>query len=75
MESDTIINEAKAKVGEHEITKMAEERAEKLVEAAKIEASQIKAGSREYADELLKNVQEKLTKLNNAIEESREQLK
>ncbi|MBN2852838.1 MAG: ATPase [Clostridia bacterium] len=75
MEADQIINDAKEKVNEHEITKMAEEHAEKLLAAAREEAAEIRDGSRKYADSLLTDIQDKLVEINEIIDRSRDQLK
>jgi len=74
-ESETIVNEAKEKVNEHELTLMAKEHAKKIIEAAKEEASQIKAGSRKYAEQLLEDVQNKLEEVSKVLDDSKNQLK
>ncbi|MFO7636970.1 MAG: ATPase [Clostridia bacterium] len=75
MEAEGIIAEATSRVEEHEITRMAREKAEKLVETAKKEADQVRMASREYADTLLGNIQDELTRMTDTINRNREELK
>ncbi len=75
MESDVIIQEAKEKVNEHQITLLAQEKATKILEKAKEEATQIKIGSREYADNLLSDLLEKTNKMATIIVDCKADLK
>ncbi len=74
LEADEILKEAKEKVNKHEITLMAEEYSKKLINTAENESKQIKAGSREYADKLLLEIQEKLQDISEIINTSRKEL-
>jgi len=73
-ESETIVNEAKEKVNEHELTIMAKEHSKKIIEAAKNEANQIREGSRKYAENLLIDIQNKLEEVSKILDDSRNQL-
>lgn len=75
MESDAIIQEAKEKVSEHQITLMAQEKATKTLEKAREEASHIKRGSREYADNLFSELLEETNKMATIILDCKADLK
>ncbi len=60
---------------ENYIMKLAYEKAEKLVNEANEEASQVRQGARNYADEVLQNTQENLSEVIRIINTNREQLK
>ena len=49
-------------INEHEITKRAYQQAEEIVEASKKVARDMKIGAKEYADELLQQVDEQMKK-------------
>lgn len=78
-EADTIVEEAKVHIEEmidkEEITKQARERAEEIIEKAQSNAKEIRIGAREYADELLKNVQDTLQSMVGTLDENRNELK
>lgn len=78
-EADTIVEEAKVHIEEmidkEEITKQARERAEEIIEKAQSNAKEIRIGAREYADELLKNVQDILQSMVGTLDENRNELK
>lgn len=75
MESDAIIQDAKEKVNEHQITMMAQDKAKIIIDKAREEATQIKSGSREYADNLLSNLLEETKKIANIIVDCKTDLK
>lgn len=78
-EADTMIEEVKVHmeemIDEEEITKKAKERAEEIIGKAQVNAKEIRLGAREYADELLKEVQEKLNFVIDTIDQNRDELK
>ncbi len=75
MESDVIIQEAKEKVSEHQITLQAQEKATKILEKAREEATHIKKGSREYADNLFSELLEETNKMATIILDCKADLK
>ena len=50
-------------INEHEITKRAYQQAEEIVEASKKVARDMKIGAKEYADELLQQVDEQMKRM------------
>ncbi len=78
-EAENIANEAKLHIEElierDEVTRQAKERAEEIINSAKKNAKDIRLGAREYADQMLKEVQEKLRDMINTLDLNREELK
>lgn len=78
-EADTLTEEAKVHIEgmieENEITQRAKERAEEIIEQAKKNAKEIRIGAREYADQLLKDVQDDLKSMVLTLNDNREELK
>lgn len=78
-EADNIAEEAKVHIEEmiekDEITKQANLRAEEIMKTAQKNAKEIRIGAREYADHLLKEVQNNLKKTLDTIDNNREELK
>ncbi len=78
-EAENITNEAKLHIEEliekDEVTKEAKERAEEIINSAKKNAKEIRLGAREYADQMLKEVHEKLRDMINTLDLNREDLK
>ncbi len=78
-EAETITNEAKVHIEEmieqDEITREAKIRAEEIINNAKKNAKEIRIGAREYADQLLKEVQNNLKIMIETLDENREELK
>jgi len=63
------------RVDESEIARLAKEKAEETVERAENIAREIKQGAREYADELLNDLEKKIEKLMLEIRDGRAELK
>lgn len=78
-EADNIVNEARVHIEEmidkDEITKKAKERAEEIIQKAQNHAKEIRIGAREYADQLLKEIQENLKGVIETLEDNRNELK
>ncbi|WP_066502974.1 ATPase [Abyssisolibacter fermentans] len=78
-EADTIVDEVKTHIEEmiekDEITKLANDRANDIIKKAQNNAKEIRIGSIEYADELLKEMQEKLKETIKILDENRNELK
>lgn len=77
-EADTMVEEVKIHIEEmieqDEITKKAYERAEEITSRAQSNAKEIRIGAREYADELLKEVENNLKGVIDTIAKNREEL-
>lgn len=78
-EADTIVDEVKTHIEEmiekDEITKLANDRANDIIKKAQNNAKEIRIGSIEYADELLKEMQDKLKDTIKILDENRNELK
>lgn len=78
-ESETIIKEAEkrieALVEENEITQRAYQQAREIIENSQINAREIRLGSREYADNLLEQVENFLIEQIEILRRNREELK
>ncbi|HBN83275.1 MAG TPA: ATPase [Clostridiales bacterium] len=78
-QAQKIVDEAEGKVqaliNDHEITKKAYEQANQTIADSQKNAREIRLGSREYADNLLAQIQDTLNKANQIIEKNREELK
>ncbi|MTI47710.1 ATPase [Sporosalibacterium faouarense] len=78
-EADTITEEARLRIEElieeDEVTQKAKERADEIIEQAQQNAKEIRIGAREYADQLLKDVQEQLKGMISTLDENRNELK
>lgn len=66
---------SKTMLDENYIMQLAYEKAEKLVNEANEESTQIRQGARDYADEVLQNTQENLSEVIRIINNNRQQLK
>lgn len=64
-----------AMINEHEITKQAYEQANKIVDNAQDNAREIRVGANQYADGILRGIEEELIATVDNIRESRRQLK
>ncbi|MGF7057267.1 ATPase [Brassicibacter mesophilus] len=77
-EADTMVEEVKIHIEEmieqDEITKKAYERAEEITSRAQSNAKEIRIGAREYADELLKEVENNLKGVIETIAKNRQEL-
>ncbi|SDZ01931.1 hypothetical protein SAMN05660462_01545 [Proteiniborus ethanoligenes] len=77
-EADTIIDEVKLHIEEmveqDEITKQAHERSEEIITKAQNNAKEIRIGAREYADGLLKEVENNLKSIIDTLERNRQEL-
>lgn len=62
------------KVDEHEIVLHAQEKAQEIINYSEQMASELRLGARNYADEILDNVEQQLTRLNEQIKIGREEL-
>lgn len=78
-DADNILKDANYKleeiIGDHEIIKLAEERAQEILIKAKNNAKDIRIGSMEYADGLLENTQEELKQVITLLNENRRELR
>jgi len=77
-EADTMLQEVKLHIEElveqHEITKLAYERAEEITSKAQSNAKEMRIGAREYADGLLKEVEDNLKSIIETLEKNRQEL-
>lgn len=62
-------------VEENEITRLAKQTANQLLQDAEIKANEMKMGAYSYSDEILSKLQDKIRDINNIIEVNREDLK
>lgn len=78
-DADNLLKDANYKleeiIGEHEIIKLAEERADAILTKAKNNAKEIRIGAMEYADGLLDNTQEELKNVITLLNENRKELR
>ncbi|HZK57829.1 MAG TPA: ATPase [Clostridia bacterium] len=78
-EADTISEEANkhilSMVEQSEITKLANEQAEKIITQAQNSAKEMRLGAKDYVDGLLESVELDLTDLINTVRENRNELK
>lgn len=78
-DADNILKDANYKleeiIDEHEVTKMAEQRAEEILNKAKSNAKDIRLGSMEYADGLLEDTQENLKQVITLLNDNRKELR
>lgn len=78
-EADTIVNEAKTHledlIDNNEITELAKERAEDILNRSQSNAKEIRLGSMEYADNILMETQENLKELIELLDKNRQELR
>ncbi len=78
-EANNIITDARSQqenlINEHELTKIAELKAEEIIETAKSNAYEVKSGTLEYCDDLLKKVQNDLQTIVTTLDENRNELR
>ncbi|MGV8146501.1 MAG: ATPase [Alkaliphilus sp.] len=78
-EADLVLKEANKHIAEmidqDEITKSANENADKIVFQAKSSAKEMRLGAKEYTDELLLDAEEYLLKLTKTIKNNRDELR
>lgn len=78
-EADTMLEEANkhicSLVEKDEITKLATERADEIIAQAKNDSKEMRLGARQYADELLENVERSLIDLIDTVKNNRDELK
>lgn len=78
-EADSIMQDARVHIEEmvekDEITKKAQKRSEEIISQAQINAKEIRLGARQYADELLADMEKKLEDLAQIIRDNRKELK
>lgn len=78
-DADNLLNDANHKlqeiIGEHEIIKLAEERAEEILTKAKTNAKEIRIGAMEYADGMLEDTQENLKNIITLLNDNRKELR
>src|SRR5699024_7079313 len=77
-DADNLLKDANYKleeiIGEHEVIKLAEERAEEVMTKAKENAKEIRLGTIEYADGLLEDTQENLKEMITLLNDNRKEL-
>jgi cell division septum initiation protein DivIVA len=77
-EAERIIGEAREKqdqlISEQEITREAERAAEDIIEDARTREREIRLGAEDYADEVLHNLEDNLSKLLAAVQRGRDRL-
>jgi len=77
-EAERIITEAREKqdqlIAEQEVTREAERAAEDIIEDARTRERAIRLGAEDYADEVLHNLEENLSKLLAAVQRGRDRL-
>lgn len=78
-DADTLLNEAEYRLEEmleeEGISKMANRRAEEIINRAQAHAKEIRIGAMEYADSLLLDTQENLKEVINLLNENRKELR
>ena len=78
-DAENLLSEANFKleeiIDEHEVTNLAEERAQEILTKAKINAKEIRLGAIEYADGLLEDTQENLKEVITLLNDNRKELK
>ncbi len=78
-EAEELIHKVKEQqqilVEENEITRIAKQNANQLLQDAEIKANEMKMGAYNYSDEILSKLQDKIRDINNIIEQNREILK
>lgn len=78
-EADSMLNDVKVHIEQmiekDEITKKAQKRAEEIIGQAQANAKDIRIGARQYADELLGGIEQKLEVLVKTIKSNRDELK
>jgi vacuolar-type H+-ATPase subunit H len=78
-EADIVLKEANNHIVEmidqDEITKLANDNAQKIIFQAKTTAKEMRIGAKEYTDELLQDAEEYLLKLTKTLKNNREELK
>ena len=78
-EANTIITDAKYQqeslINDHELTKMAQVKAEEIIESSKNNAYEVKSGTLEYCDDLIKKVQNDLQNIVTTLDENRNELR
>lgn len=62
-------------IDEHEITKKAYEQANEIIAAAQNNARELRLGSKQYADDIMANLEERVSKVLDTIKENRKELK
>ncbi|MGI6484959.1 MAG: ATPase [Tepidanaerobacteraceae bacterium] len=77
-ERDMIVKEAKQTiekmVNQEEITRLAREKSDQIISSAKLTAREIRAGAADYADEILEDLEERLTMILETVKKGREEL-
>ena len=78
-EADNMSNEARlhieAQIDQNEITKSAQEGAEKIIQKAQNNAKEIRIGAKEYADEILTDIQKYIREIDETLEGNKSELK
>lgn len=64
-----------ALINEHEITKQAYEQANQIIEKAQSNSHEIRLGANQYADDLLRHVEEQMLSLADNVRQDRKELK
>lgn len=64
-----------ALINEHEITKQAYEQANQIIEKAQSNSHEIRIGANQYADDILRHVEEELLAVSDTIRANRKELK
>ena len=64
-----------ALINEHEITKQAYEQANQIIEKAQSNSHEIRIGANQYADDILRHVEEELLSVSDTIRANRKELK
>lgn len=62
-------------IDEHEITKKAYEQANEIIAAAQNNARELRLGTKQYADDVMANLEERVGKVLDTIKENRKELK
>ncbi|MDF2545728.1 MAG: ATPase [Anaerosolibacter sp.] len=78
-EAESIMKDARTHIEEmvekDEITRLAQKRAEEIIEQGQAHAKEIRIGARQYADDLLAGIEERLDQLGNTVKQNRKELK
>lgn len=78
-EASTIMKNAEEQIvtmiDEHEITKKAYEQANEIIAAAQNNARELRLGSKQYADDIMAGLEERVGKVLDTIKENRKELK
>jgi vacuolar-type H+-ATPase subunit H len=72
---EKVKQQQKMLIDESEVTRLAKQNANQLLQEAEVKANAMKEGAYNYSDEILSQLQNKIREINNIIEQNREVLR